>query len=112
MLDELIQKIIEETVLLTLKKAGALQQTVQSIPEIMNPTQLAEYLGMSESWVYQHTKELPHEKRGRKTLFIKTEIDEWREQQRALKEEGKPKVVVHVNSASLGKKTRGCYKVV
>lgn len=111
MLEETIQKIIEETVFATLKGIGVLDQSKQDAPETMNPAQLAQYLNMSESWVYQHTKELPHEKRGRKTLFIKSEIDEWRKVQRTAREEKHSKVVV-VGPVRSGNNRRSYYKVV
>lgn len=106
-LEDEIKKIVEETVILTLKKTGTLDVGKSQIPDTMSPEQLAEYLGMSINWVYQHTKELPHEKRGRKTLFIKLEIDSWRLQQREEKELKKQKAV-----SSYSNDARGLYKVV
>ncbi len=107
MLDELIKKIIEDTVLMTLEKTGALDINKPQTPDTMTVKQLALYLGMSEQWVYEKTKELPHEKRGRKTLFIKSEIDEWREQQREEKELDKSRTI-----KTCSNKVRGNYKVV
>lgn len=111
MLDELIKSIILETVKLTLQELKTSSLNNSKVSETLTPKQLAEYLGMSESWVYQHTKELPHEKRGRRTLFIKSEIDEWRQNQRADMED-KTQNIVHVSSASSEKNRRGYYKVV
>lgn len=111
MLEEAIKSIVTETVKQTLQELGALQQTNHSVPETMTVKQLVEYIGMSESWVYQNTKNIPHEKRGRKTLFIKSEIDEWREQQRESKE-NRIQNIEHVNSISSGKSRKGYYKVV
>lgn len=108
MLDELIQSIVKESVKQTLKELGAFDKENQNIPETMTVKQAAEYLGMSVQWVYEHTKELPHEKRGRKTLFNKSEIDEWREEQRAAKAELKQQII-HVNTTS---SKRGLYKIV
>lgn len=108
MLDELIKSIVSETVKQTLQELGALEQRNQDVPDTMTVKQLALYLGMSEQWVYEHTKELPHEKRGRKTLFIKSEIDEWRQQQREEKEFKKHKTV----SVCKSKTRNGLYKVV
>lgn len=107
MLEELIKSIVSETVKKTLLELGALEQSNKNAPETMTVKQLAEYLGMSVQWCYEHTKELPHEKRGRKTLFIKSEIDQWRQEQRAVKEEKKRKINV-----SLASNKRGLYKVV
>jgi len=108
MLDELIKSIVSETVKQTLQELETLDQRKQQAPDIMTTQQLADYLGMSVQWVYEHTKELPHEKRGRKTLFIKSEIDEWREQQREEKENKKQKTI-KINSA---KPRQGLYKIV
>lgn len=106
MLDEAIRKIIEETVTATLEKLNISCINQTDTKEIMNPEQLADYLGMSESWVYQNTKELPHEKRGRKTFFDKAEIDEWRKQ----KKEGKE--VINYKSVKMPAKKNGIYKIV
>jgi len=108
MLEDLIKQIIKETVMLTLEKTGTLEISKTQTPDIMTPQQLAEYLGMSVQWVYEKTKELPHEKRGRKTLFVKSEIDEWRQQQREEKESIKHKTV----KISIAKSGNGLYKVI
>jgi len=109
MLDELIKTIVFETVKQTLEQLGALDQRNQDVPDTMTVKQLAKYLGMSEQWVYEKTKELPHEKRGRKTLFIKSEIEEWRQQQREEKEARKQKTI---KICSNNKASKGLYKVI
>lgn len=108
MLEELVKSIVKESVKETLKELGAFDKVKQNTPETMTVKQVAEYLGMSIQWVYEHTKEMPHEKRGRKTIFNKSELDDWREEQRAAKAELK-KQIIHVNPTS-GK--RGLYKVI
>jgi excisionase family DNA binding protein len=108
MLDELIKSIVSETVKQTLQELGALDQRNQDVPDTMTVKQLAKYLNMSEQWVYEKTKEMPHEKRGRKTLFIKSEIDEWRQEQREEKENRKQKTI----KISSAKPRNGLYKVV
>jgi excisionase family DNA binding protein len=108
MLDELIKSIVSETVKQTLQELGALDQRNQDVPDTMTVKQLAKYLNMSEQWVYEKTKEMPHEKRGRKTLFIKSEIDEWRQEQREEKENRKQKTI----KISSAKPRQGLYKVV
>lgn len=108
MLDELVKSIVKESVRQTLQELGALDKGKQNIPETMTVKQAAEYLGMSTQWMYEHTKDLPHEKRGRKTIFNKSELDDWRKEQKAVKEELKQQII-HVNPAN-GK--RGFYKVV
>lgn len=106
MFDEIVRTIVEETVKVTLKELGALDHSKRKAPDVMSPKQLAEYLGVSVSWVYQNTKELPHEKRGNKTIFIKSEVDAWREGQRSGQKELKQKIV-HVERSK-----RGLYKVI
>lgn len=108
MLDELIKSIVAETVKQTLQELGALDQRNQNVPDTMTVKQLAQYLGMSEQWVYEKTKDIPHEKRGRKTLFIKSEIDEWRNNQREEKGLKKQKTV----RLGASKTRSGLYKVI
>ena len=108
MLDELVKTIVEETVRVTLKELGALEKSTLNTPEIMSTKQLADYLGMSVQWVYEHTKELPHEKIGRKTLFHKSEIDQWRKAKRQENESDKHKTII-INSV---KSKSGLYKVI
>jgi len=86
MLDELIKNIIKETVTITIQMMEDSNINKTYIPEVMNVKQLAEYIGMSTQWVYEHVKELPHEKRGRKLIFTRIEIDNWRQLQREKKE--------------------------
>lgn len=111
MLDELLRAVIAETVQQTLQELGAMDHPKKDTPDIMTVKQLVDYIGMSESWIYQHIKDLPHERRGRKILFIKSEIDQWREEQRTAKEERHNKVVV-VSPARLGNSKRNYYKVI
>lgn len=85
-LDDLLKKVVEEAVMLTLDKVRPLNESNNQIPNTMTTEQLAVYLGMSIQWVYKHTNELPHLKLGRKTLFLKEEIDEWRKEKRETKE--------------------------
>lgn len=85
-LDDLLKKVVEEAVMLTLDKVCPLKENNNPIPNTMTTEQLAVYLGMSIQWVYKHTNELPHLKMGRKTLFLKAEIDEWRKEKREAKE--------------------------
>jgi excisionase family DNA binding protein len=108
MIEELIKSIVTETVQQTLKELGALDQSKLNKPEIMTTKQLAEYLNMSESWIYSNLKELPHEKCGRNVRFSKKDIDQWRREQKEAKEGIKQKIV-HVSN---DRNNRGLYKVV
>ena len=57
---------------------------MQHVPDerYMNVKQLANYTGMSSSWIYNNKKSLPHRNLGGKPLFRKSEIDTWLEQYR------------------------------
>lgn len=109
MLDDLIKCIVIETVRQTLKELGTMDQGEKNAPNIMSPKQLADYMGVSASWVYTHTYEIPHEKRGNKTLFVKAEIDQWRQEQRKAKEVVSRRII-QVNRVDGNK--RPYYKVV
>ncbi len=47
--------------------------------ELMNLKELAQYLKVKESWIYEkvHRKEIPFQKAGRFLLFKKKDIDLW-----------------------------------
>lgn len=96
MLDDLIKEIIKETVLLTLRDISSKFEE-SLVPQVMNTKQLAEYLGVSVHWVYKNTAELPHEKRGKKVLYLKGEIDEWRKNKREEKELMSSRVTIQSN---------------
>lgn len=107
-LDDLLKKVVEETVILTLEKIVPLNESNSNqISNTLTTEQLAAYLGMSIQWVYKHTNELPHLKMGRKTLFLKTEIDEWRIEKRESKENLSGRTTRYSKSIK-----NGFYKVV
>ena len=103
MLEEYIKKIVEETVILTLQKLGTLEQRNKDTPNSLTVKQAANYLGMSESWIYQNIKKLPHEKRGRSIRFIKSDLDNWREEQKESKQQ--------VNKTTVSKKKSNIYRI-
>ena len=78
MLEDLIKQIVEQTVVLTLQKLSATDIKSNDMPEIMDTRQLAEYLNVSTSYIYQN-KGIPFKKIGKKLIFHKPEIDAWLE---------------------------------
>ena len=52
--------------------------------EVLNTRETAMYLGCSEAWVNQQAchREIPHYKKGAVKYFKKSELDEWRLEER------------------------------
>lgn len=52
--------------------------------EVLNTREAAMYLGCSEAWVNQQAsqREIPHYKKGARKYFKKSELDEWRLEER------------------------------
>jgi len=46
-------------------------------PKLMDTGDLAEYLNVPKSWVYQHVKEIPHFKLCGLLRFEQAKIDQW-----------------------------------
>lgn len=57
---------------------------ILNAPEILNISEVAEYLSMAKSSIYKMTSErsIPHFKTGKKLLFKRSELDEWIKQHR------------------------------
>lgn len=45
---------------------------------VMNVREIAEYLGMSKSYIDKNVDEIPHFRLGSRILFNKEDIDKWR----------------------------------
>lgn len=76
LINDIIDKTVEKAVICTLNKIKGYDYG-SNIHEVMNTKQLSEYLGVSVQWVYKNVKEIPHEKRGKKIIFRKSDIDNW-----------------------------------
>lgn len=78
---EMIMERLEaiENLLHELRATNSVAYKVQVDKQIMNISQLAEYLKCSKSSLYKDTatRKIPHFKRGKRVYFKKTEIDEW-----------------------------------
>jgi len=68
-----------ENLLITAIKNDKGSVTILNTPEILNISEVAEYLSMAKSSVYKMTSErsIPHFKTGKKLLFKRSELDEW-----------------------------------
>lgn len=77
LIDERLERI--ENLLLNLLGEKPVIHTVSATKDMMNTTELAEYLSMSKTSIYKLTmkREIPFSKPGKKILFMKKEIDEW-----------------------------------
>jgi excisionase family DNA binding protein len=102
LIDEYIKKIIEDTVKTTLKELGATKNDKSEAPEIMDVKQLAEYLNVSTSYIYQN-KQIPCERRGRKITFYKKDVDSWRQSQKEEKQQ--------VRNITINKSKGNIYKI-
>ena len=53
--------------------------TIVNVAEILNISQVAEYLSLAKSSIYKMTSErnIPHFKTGKKLLFKRSELDDW-----------------------------------
>ena len=101
MLEEYIKSIVHEAVKTTLKELGATKNDKSEAPEIMDTKQLAKYLNMSTSFIYQN-KDIPCNRIGKKLTFSKNDVDAWLE---AKKEDKLPinKTVVKANKNKIYK---------
>jgi excisionase family DNA binding protein len=97
--EELLKKILLEA----LKEIVPTNEDVTPVNEVMTTKQLAEYLQVSESYIYQNVKQIPHIKLGG-TKFRKVDIDKWLENQVITSSNPKPM------NKSVGKKS--VYQVV
>ncbi len=50
--------------------------------KIFGVKDLASYLGVPQSWVYEHKHELPHFRAGNRIKFKKKDIDRWIEERK------------------------------
>lgn len=77
-LQALIKESIHEEIQSFLK--GLNQKT---IPERMNLTEAAQYLGMTKSGMYKftHERRIPYHKLGKRVFFYTKDIDEWLKEQ-------------------------------
>ncbi len=66
---EVTRRVIENL------KLAAAGPSVAVPDKVLDVEALAEYLGVSVKWIYNHVHELPHFKRGGVLRFKKTEID-------------------------------------
>ena len=71
-MEELIKKILVEA----LREIIPTTENTRQVNEVMNSKQLAEYLQVSESYIYKNIKNMPHIKVGG-TRFRKVDIDNW-----------------------------------
>jgi len=106
MYDELITKIVKEIISEVLKEVKD-DDKQASNTNAMNTKEVAQYLGMSLAWVYQNTKTLPSMKIGKKLLFDKNEINEWKKQQ--VDEKNKQQKTIKIK---IDKRKVGCNKVI
>lgn len=86
MIEELITKIVEETVKITLAQLAISKRENENVIQTMNTKQVAEYLNMSVPWVYQNLSLLSPSKIGKKLIFNKKEIDKFLEQKKGKKD--------------------------
>ena len=104
-INDIIDKTVERAVICTLEKIKG-EGYRSNNTEVMNTKQLSEYLGISVQWVYKNVKDIPHEKRGKKIIFRKSDIDNWIKQKNV---ESNIDNTLNVNAIS---KRNKVYKVV
>lgn len=75
LINDIIDKTVEKAVICTLEKIKG--EYSSNVKEVMNTKQLSEYLGVSLQWVYKNSKQIPHERRGKKIIFRKSKVDDW-----------------------------------
>lgn len=98
-MEEQLKKLIKEAVREVLEEMEFNNHTRQyspsdCFPEIMNIKQAAEFVHLTESYIKNKKAELaiPHRRKGRSYLFLKSELIEWLQQR---EEEKKPKISMH-----------------
>lgn len=104
LINDIIDKTVEKAVICTLEKIRGKYNP--NINEAMTTKQLAEYLGVSQQWVYKNLKQIPHERRGKKIIFRKSEIDDW------IKEKNEESKNEKTSSYNVSSKKAKVYKIV
>lgn len=80
-MEEYFKKIIIECLEPLNKRISNLENAVQNISygkPVMNTKEVAEYLGMSKSWVDHNIDDIPCFRLGSRPMFNKEDIDKWR----------------------------------
>lgn len=105
MLEEVIRKLVEETVRATLNEISIERDVVNNA--IMDTKEVAKYIGMSTAWVYQNLDMLPHRKIRKKLIFQTDEINAFLNERKEKNNECKIS-----GNAKIKKTENGKYKVV
>jgi len=80
-MEELIIKLFNKCLEPLIEKILSLEKTISNLSygkQVMNVEEVAEYIGMSKSWVDKNMDELPMFYLGSRPKFNKEDIDKWR----------------------------------
>lgn len=58
-----------------------IKKLINAQREYMNVPELADYIRKSQKYIYNNIRSIPHRREGRTLLFVKSEIDQWIDQQ-------------------------------
>lgn len=78
-MEEELKKLIKSAVLDAIEESGLTAEHSDSFPEIMSLEQASEFVHLSKDYIknYKEQLEIPHRRKGRTYLFLKSELLEW-----------------------------------
>ncbi|GEM_PF-3273724 len=77
-MEEYLKKLITECLEPLNEKLDNLESTGVHYKPVMNVKEVAEYIGMSTSWINQNIDDIPCFRLGSRLMFNKEDIDKWR----------------------------------